>query len=507
MSDVPAAGICYLVGAGPGDPGLVTLRAKECIEQADVIAYDYLVNPELLQWARPDAEVIYVGKKADQHTLPQEKINALLVERVRQGKTVTRLKGGDPYVFGRGGEEAEELLNAGCAFEVVPGISSAIAGPAYAGIPVTHRAFNSQLTLFTGHEDPGKDGTSLDFAQLAKTGGVKVMLMGVGRIAEWAERLIGHGAAPDTPVALIRWATTDRQETLAGTLETIGGLVAERGFQPPAVCVIGDTVSLRDRLNWFERRPLFGKRIVVTRTRRQAGELTRRLRALGAGVIEIPAIRTEPAPDPAAFGELVVDAHRYDWIIFTSPNGVEAFFSAFFRAYSDARELGGARIAAIGPGTEKKVREYHLSVDFVPSKAVAETFVREFPRVAGSVENQMILWVRPEGARDVVARELTGMGAIVDEAVAYRTVPETEDVTGGQERFRTGGADVLTFASSSAVHHFLDLGLPVPENTRIASIGPVTSDALRERGLPVHIEAARHDVPGLVQAILDYFGR
>jgi uroporphyrinogen III methyltransferase/synthase len=496
------AGICYLVGAGPGDLGLVTLRAKECIEAADVVAYDYLVNREVLAWARPDAEIIYVGKKAAEHTLPQESINALLIEKVKAGKVVARLKGGDPYVFGRGGEEAEELEAAGCAWEVVHGISSTIAGPGYAGIPVTHRDFCSQLTIFTGHEDPEKEESSLDFAQLARTPGTRIMLMGVGRIAILAGKFIEHGAEPDTPVALVRWATTGRQESLTGTLGTIAELVAARGFKAPAVCVIGGVVSLRDKLNWFERRPLFGKRIVVTRTRQQAGDLTRQLGALGADVWELPTIRIAPPADLLEFGRLVQDAHKYEWIIFTSPNGVTAFFDLFFRIYKDARDIGGAKLVAIGPGTEKKLREYHLSADFVPEKSVAESLVKELIAHAGSLENQTVLWVRPDGARDVVAAGLTKHGAIVDEAIAYRTLPETDDLTGGQARLREEGADIITFASSSAAEHFFALDLPLPAGVKFASIGPVTTAALKSLGHPPHIEAKQHDIPGLVQAIL-----
>lgn len=506
-SSSPGTGICYLVGAGPGDLGMVTLRAKECIEIADVIAYDYLVNKEVLRWARPDAEIIYVGKMADQHTLPQGSINQLLVDKVKAGKVVTRLKGGDPYVFGRGGEEAEELHAAGCDFEVVHGISSTIAGPGYAGIPVTHRDFCSQLTIFTGHEDPEKEESSLDFKQLANTPGTRIMLMGVGRMSILANKLVENGADADTPVALVRWASTGRQETLTGTLGTIAALVAERGFKAPAVCVIGGVVRLRDRLNWFERRPLFGKRVVVTRTRTQAGDLSRQLKSLGADVYELPTIRIEPPQDLMEFGRIVQDAHKYEWIIFTSPNGVQAFFDMFFKLYKDARELGAPRLVAIGPGTEKKLREYHLAADFVPAKAVAESLVKELIAFAGSMENQTVLWVRPDGARDVVAAELHRHGAIVDEAIAYRTVAETTDLTGGHARFREDGADVITFASSSAVESFFSLGLPMPEGTKIASIGPVTTSALQKLGRNPDIEARTHDIPGLVTAIRSHFAK
>ena len=470
---------------------------------ADVIAYDYLVNREVLAWAKPDTEIIYVGKQADAHTLPQDKINELLIRKVQQGHIVTRLKGGDPMVFGRGGEEAEELVAARCRFEIVPGISSTIAGAAYAGIPVTHRDHNSQLTIFTGHEDPAKEESSLDFAKLAAADGVKVMLMGVQRIGVLMQKLIDHGAAPGTPVALVRWATTGRQQTVTGTMENIAAVVEAAGFKPPAVCIMGGTVALREKLRWFDNRPLFGKRIVVTRTRSQAGELSRQLRALGADVVEIPTIRIEPPQNRMLFGECVEDAHRYEWLVFTSPNGVAAFFDLFYKIYRDARSIGAARIAAIGPGTERKIREFHLEVDFVPEASVAESFVSEFVEQFGTVDNTNFLWVRGEDARPVITEELTKLGAIVDEAIAYRTVPEHADVTGAQQRFREEGADILTFASSSAVENFLKLKLPMPPGIRIASIGPVTSRTLREHGLKVDIEATtQHDIPHLVAAIL-----
>lgn len=502
-----AAGTCFLVGAGPGDLGLVTLRAREVIEKAAVIVYDYLANPEMLRWARADAELVYVGKKAGAHTLTQSEINALLVEKARAGADVVRLKGGDPMIFGRGGEEAQELVEAGVPFEIVPGISSAIAGPAYAGIPVTHRAFNTQLTIFTGHEDPTKEATTVDYERIAQTPGTRVMLMGVKRIREITDAMRAAGAGDDLPVALVRWATTGRQQTVTGTLATIADVVESTGFQAPAVAVFGEVVTLRDSLNWFERRPLFGKRVVVTRTRRQAGALSRRLRDLGADAFELPTIRIEPSvgEDRARFLQLVGDAHTYDWLVFTSPNGVDAFFDAFFARYDDVRSIGGVRIAAIGPGTAARIRENRLAVDLLPDEFVAESLVECLVREAGTIENQMILWVRAEGAREVIGRELSGRGAIVDEAVAYRTVAETEDVSGGQQRLRTEGADVITFTSSSTVECFLELGIDLPDDVLVASIGPITSETIRRHGLPVHVEAERHDIPGLVAAVAAWF--
>lgn len=497
----PAPGICYLVGAGPGDPGLLTLKGKECIEAADVLVYDYLCNPELLRHGRPGTERIYVGKKAGAHTLPQDQINALIVKLTREGKVVTRLKGGDPVLFGRGAEEAAELAEAGVRFEIVPGITSAIAGPAYAGIPVTHRDHASQLTIFTGHEDPTKDDASLDYAKLAKADGTKVFLMGVERMGEITGELLKHGASPDTPMALVRWATHGRQQTLVATLGTMAQRVKETGFKAPAVAVVGDVVKERASINWFENRPLFGKRIVVTRTRQQAGVLTRRLRDLGADVIELPTIRIEEPRNRMAFGELVQDCHTYDWIVFTSPNGVDAFFTMFDKLYQDARSIGGARIACIGPGTAEKVRARHLAVDLMPEKNfVAEGLVQAF-KDHQNMEHVSVLWVKAEETREVVASGLTALGAIVDEAIAYRTVPEKDDNLEALARLKEEGADMITFTSASTVDAFMALKVPLPDGIKIASIGPVTSAAVRRHGLKVNVEAKTHSIPGLIDAV------
>ena len=466
-----------------------------------MVVYDYLANPEFLRFAKAGAELVNAGKKAGDHVLRQDETNALLIARAREGKTVTRLKGGDPFVFGRGGEEAEELAAAGIPFEIVPGVSSTIAGPAYAGIPVTHRSFNTQLTLFTGHEDPLKAGSTIDYHALANAPGTKVMLMGVERMRAIAAELMSAGAKPDTPVALIRWATTPRQEVVSGTLATIADEIDRTGFKPPAVAVIGDVVSLRDSLRWFDRRPLFGKRIVVTRTRDQAGGLSRQLIALGADVIEIPTIKIDGPPDLREFAEVVQDAHTYEWIVFTSPNGVDRFFEVFFKLYDDVRSIGGARVAAIGEGTAAKIREFRLAVDLLPNTSTAEGLLDALLKSEGGVENRTILVVRPAEARTVLSQGLHKAGAIVDEGIAYRTVPETSDITGAQARFRAEGADALTFASSSAVEHFLALNLPIPPETKIVSIGPITSQTLREKGLRIDAEASTHDIPGLVAAV------
>src|SRR5881397_11933 len=497
-------GKVYLVGAGPGDLGLVTLRAKECIERADVIVYDHLANPEMLGWARDDAEIIYAGKKAGEHALNQEEINKLLIEKARAGKEIVRLKGGDPFVFGRGAEEAKAIVDAGLAFEIVPGITSAIAGPAYAGIPVTHRAENSHVTFFTGHEDPAKTESAIDYAALAKFGGTQVMLMGVERLGSITREMLRQGVRNDLPVALVRWATTGRQETLTGSLQDIAQLAIASGFEAPAVAVFGEVVALRETLNWYENRPLSGKRIVVTRTRKQASALSNKLRTLGAHVVELPTIRIEPPGDLRGFAELVQDAHVYDWIVFTSANGVEAFFDVFFKLYDDAREIGAGRIAAIGPATAQRVKDFHLHVDLQPDEFVAEAVLREFKK-QGNIENLRILLVRAEKARDALPKELSAMGAIVDEAFAYRTVPETRDTSGARRQLAQDGADLITFTSSSTVENFLALGLSWPQGMRIASIGPITSKTVRDQGLKVDVEARRHDINGLVQAIRELF--
>lgn len=496
-------GKVYLVGAGPGDLGLITLKGRECIEIADAVVYDYLSNKQMLAWAKPDAKLIYAGKKAKYHTLSQKGINELLVELAEEGKTVCRLKGGDPMIFGRGGEEAQELEQAGIPFEIVPGISSAIAGPIYAGIPVTHRDHCSALTIFTGHEDPTKTESSIDYKKMAELDGTKVMLMGVERLRTVTRQLLDNGMDETTPVGLVRWATTGGQETLTGELGNIADKVEEAGFKAPAVAIFGGVVNLREQINWFETKPLFGKRVVVTRTRKQAGVLSKRLADLGADVFELPTIKIEPPKDMMSFGELVQDAHTYDWLIFTSPNGVEAFFELFYKLYSDAREIGGVNIAAMGPGTAAKIKEYRFSTDLMPEKSVAESLADAMEEGIGTLDNLKMLWVKAEVTRDVLSKRLRKKGVILDEAIAYRTVAADADNAGAIERFKDEGADVITFTSSSTVEHFLELKLPLPERLKIASIGPITSKTLQAHGLYVDVEAEQHDIPGLVNAVIE----
>ena len=498
-------GMVYLVGAGPGDAGLLTLRGAELLRRADVVVYDALVNADLLRLAPKSAEVIYAGKRAAAHALPQAELNQLLVAQAKAGKCVVRLKGGDPYLFGRGGEEAEELADAGVPFEVVPGISSFVAGPNYAGIPITHREHCSSFTVITGHEDPTKDDSSLDWAQLARVPGTKVVLMGVERIKVIAAQLIQHGLSADTPVAMIRWGTTGRQQTIEGTLANIASIVAKKKFTAPAVTVIGGVVKLRKKLNWFEKRPLFGQRIVVTRTREQASHVSAQLAERGAEVLEIPTIKIVLTDRREPLLDAIVGLNSYDWIVFTSPNGVTLFFESFFKAFEDLRDIGGVRFAAVGPATAAKLKELHLKVDLMPGEYVASAIAKAFTKFE-SIENLKILLLRAEVANAELPAALEALGGIVDDVACYRTVPETEDLNGAAARFTEHGADWITFASSSAVENFhtrfnlLEQLQKFPQ-TRLASIGPETTKAIAALGLQPAVEAKQHTLEGLVKAI------
>jgi len=499
----PGAGCVYLVGAGPGALGLVTLRARQLIGQADVLVYDYLCNPEMLLWARADAEKIYAGKSGNNHTLSQDEINALLVERAGSGRQVVRLKGGDPYVFGRGGEEAQVLVAAGISFEEVPGITSAIAAPAYAGIPVTHRDHASMVTFITGHEDPSKPDSALDWRQLAGLRGTKIFLMGVERLGHITSRLIGEGASPATPVALVRWGTTTRQETLEGTLASIAGLAQARSFKAPAITVVGEVVKLRRELNWYEALPLFGKRVVVTRTRSQASALTEHLVRLGADVLEIPTIRIVPLPlDPAQRLRLSALSESYDWLIFTSPNGVERFFTEFFELHRDVRALGAIRIAVVGPATARKLADFHLQAVLQP-----ETFTTE--KLSEAFSDQKVEGVRfclPHGrlADPLLGNHLRKREGQVDEWIVYDTQPEEDDLTGARARYLREGAHAITFTSSSTVENWHTLRLQPDEGKPrpgVVSMGPVTSATLRELGYPIAAEASQSTIDSLVETV------
>jgi uroporphyrinogen III methyltransferase/synthase len=500
-----STGTVYLVGAGPGDAGLLTVRGAELLGRADVVVYDALVNPELLKLAPKSARVIYGGKRAKDHAIPQDELNQLLVKLAQEGKTVVRLKGGDPYIFGRGGEEAEELAGAGVPFEVVPGISSIVAAPNYAGIPITHRDHCSAFMVITGHEDPTKEEPSLDWNQIARTPGTKIVLMGVERIGGIADSLVKGGMAASTPVAMVRWGTTGQQQSITGTLATIAGIVAEKQFKAPAVTIIGGVVKLRGTLNWFEHRPLFGQRVVVTRTREQASQLSRRLLELGAEVLEIPTIKIAEPTDKQNVADAFAELGSYDWVIFTSPNGVTAFFDYLFKIEDDIRGFGMLRVAAVGPATAAKLKELHIGVDLMPAEYVTTDIAKAFKKL--DIENAKILLARAEVANPDLPRELEKLGAIVDDVAFYRTVPETEDANGAAARLLESGADWITFTSSSTVENFharFDLPKLLKQfpQTRLASIGPETSKALGALGLKPTVEADPHTIEGVVKALL-----
>ena len=489
------AGTVYLVGAGPGDPGLLTLRGEELLRRADVVIHDVLVNPGLLRLAPPAAELISRGSRGTAAALSQEELNALMISRARAGKCVVRLKGGDPYVFGRGGEEAEELAEAKIPFEVVPGVSSVVAAPNYAGIPLTHRGHCSTFTVLTGHEDPTKDDTDLDFAQIARIPGTKVILMGLKRLAELAETLIASGMPPETPVAIVQSGTTGQQQSVEGTLATIAGIALAKKISAPAITIIGTVVKLRPKLNWFETRPLFGRRVVVTRAREQAGPLARLLGDLGAEVLEIPTIKIVPSDRKQDIVDTLLELNAYDWLVFTSPNGVTSFFELFFKAFEDLRDIGGVQL-----------KELHLQVDLMPDEALASKIARAFQKFE-SIENLKICLLRAEVANVELPGALEELGAIVDDIAVYKTVPESEDPAGAALKLRETGADWMTFTSASTVEHFharFDLPglLRKFPSMKTVSIGPETSEALRALGTQPTLEARKHTVEGLVEALL-----
>src|ERR1044071_2599469 len=502
------SGIVYLVGAGPGDAGLLTLRGAELLNRADVVVYDALVNPELLRLAPKSAEIIYGGKRSKEHAIPQNELNLLLIAKAREGKTVVRLKGGDPYVFGRGGEEAEQLADAGIPFEVVPGVSSFVAVPNYAGVPLTHRDFCSKLTLITGHEDPAKESSTIDWGQVATTPGTKVIMMGTERIGQIAETLMTHGTPGETPVAMVRWGTTGRQQSIEGTLATIADTVAREKIGPPTVAVIGEVVKLRKKLNWFERRPLFHERIVVTRARGQAANLlTQKFEELGAEVLEVPTIRIEPPTRREAVVDALLTLNSYDWLVFTSPNGVTTFFDYFFRQFHDMRDIGGARIAAVGPATANKLKDLHLQVDLMPDEAIGSEIAKALAEFE-TIENLKICILRAEVANPELPAALESMGAIVDDIACYKTVPETEDPGGTAARMLEEGADWATFTSGSTVEQFHQrFDLPQLRKKfpqlKLASIGPETSKVIATLGLKPTVEARQHTIEGLVQSVVD----
>ena len=501
-------GKVYLVGAGPGDPDLITVKGRECLKRADVIIYDHLASARLLTYARDDAEIIYVGKQQGSHTLAQDEMNKLIVAKAKQGHIVVRLKGGHPFIFGRGGEEAEAVAQAKVPFEIVPGISSAIAAPTYAGIPLTHRGYTASVGFVTGHEDPTKPCSTVDWSKLATGVGTLVILMGVKNLPKIAEKLIAGGRDPKTPVALVRWGTTPQQTTLVGALDTIAVQAEAARLTPPVAIVVGEVVKLRETLNWFEKMPLFGKSVVVTRAREQASELVARLSALGAECLECPTIRVVPPEDWAPLDAAIDRLDSYDWLVLTSVNGVSFFFDRLYKRGKDVRALRDVHTVTIGPATAKRLRDFGINSDIIPKTYRAESIVEAFRNEA--MKGKKVLLPRAKEARPVLPVEVRKMGATVDEVAAYQTEQTRENLDVLVNRLEERSIDLLTFTSSSTVRNFKALLPPekfesLIEGVTVASIGPITADTARELGLKIDIEAQDYTIDGLCEAIVQHY--
>lgn len=496
-------GMVYLVGAGPGDYKLISVKAKEYIEQADTIVYDRLADSRLLAWARPEVELIYVGKASNRHTMRQEDINQLLVTKAQEGKTVVRLKGGDPFVFGRGGEEALELVANNLPFEVVPGITSAISVPAYAGIPVTHRAVATSFAVITGHEDPTKGESNMRWDKLSTGVDTLVFLMGVENLPHITAKLIENGRSADTPAAVIRWGTKPEQEVLITTVKDAAADVEKAGIKPPAIFLVGDVVALREKLAWFDTKPLFGKTVLVTRAREQASALTARLEQRGAQCLEAPAIKIV---DPESFDALdaaIAKLEQYNWIIFTSTNGVDYFFRRLHTAGLDTRALAKAKVAAIGAQTAGHLEQFGIRADIVPMEFRAEGIVQ---MLEGRIESGMkVLIPRALVARDVLPVKLTELGAEVTVAPAYRTVAGDTDGKMLAAKLANGEISLVTFTSSSTVTNLLELlgneGVELIAKAKVACIGPITAATCVEHGIKPDVIADEYTINGMVEAI------
>lgn len=501
-------GIVYLVGAGPGDPGLITLKGIRCLQEAQVIIYDRLINPVLLNYASPETELVFLGKIPGSNRSRQEEINRLLVNRAKEGKVVVRLKGGDPFVFGRGGEEAEVLAAHNLPFEIVPGITSAIAVPAYAGIPLTHRGYTSSLGIVTGNQDVDKGEDGINWGEIASAVGTLVILMGMANLKEITTGLVRAGREPETPAALIYCGTFSEQQTYVGTLADIAQKAAAAGLTNPAVLVVGDVVALREKLKWREKKPLFGKRVLVTRAREQAGSLSRAIAALGGEPFEFPVIKVTPPDDFSPFDQAIAFIESYDWIIFTSVNGVKFFFRRLAEQKKDIRRLKDIHLGAIGPRTKEALENYGLMVDFVPESYRAEEIsaglkYRLFP-------GARVLLPRAKGARDVLVTALTDLGTYVDEVTAYQTIGDKGNIELVRFMLAKGHIHVITFTSSSTVRNFISmLNLNASDladllaKVTVACIGPVTAQTAIEAGLKVDIIAREYTVEGLVKALVD----
>jgi uroporphyrinogen III methyltransferase/synthase len=498
-------GKVYLLGAGPGDPGLLTVRAREVLAAAEVVVYDSLANEGFLDYCSDEAELIYAGKRGGEHTLSQEEINRILVDRAKRGYTVARLKGGDPYVFGRGAEEAEQVVDAGAAFEVVPGVTSAVAAPAYAGIPLTHRDYSSSVSLVTGHESADKGESALDWQALARSASTLVFFMGVKNLASIADNLLHAGLDGETPAALVRWGTTCRQRTLVDRLDGIARKAEEAGFAAPALLLVGGVVRLKERLDWFEKRPLLGRGVVVTRAREQASGLLRILGDLGACCHQFPTIRISPLEDYEAVDRSIRELYAYDGVVFTSVNGVKHFFDRLRRQGLDSRAFGGCRLAAIGPATADELRRRGLEPDFVPRRYVAEEVVQGIINHGGFGER--ILIPRAETAREVLPQELEQAGYDVRVLPVYRTDLAHNDTQELLDAMDRGEVHYVSFTSSSTVHNFFKLFGPeqlrpfTEKGLRLACIGPVTEETLGEYGFTCQVRPERYTVSELARVI------
>lgn len=505
-------GKVYLVGAGPGDPGLLTLRGKHLLERADVVVYDYLANKKLLKHVPESADLIYVGKKGGGlHAFTQEGINELLVEYGLAGKMVVRLKGGDPFIFGRGAEEIEELVAAGVPFEVVPGVTSATAAATYAGIPITHRKYTASVAFITGHEDPTKEKSNVQWDKLATGAGTIVIFMGIKNLPVITRKLIENGRDPKTPVAVVRWASTPEQHSVEGTLETITDVVQEAGIKPPALVVVGEVVKLRNTIDWYEKRPLFGKRIVVTRTREQASELVALLEEYGADCIEYSTINIEPVDDYSVLDHELKDLASCEWVLFTSLNGVTYFFRRLGELGLDSRALAGVKIAVVGRATGEELLKYGIKVDLVPEKFTGEGLAESL--IAQGVNGSRILLPRAVKARDILPDTLTAAGADVVIAPVYQNVPPAGRKDMLRRELEEQEIDMVTFTSSSTVTNFLTMVDAASEqelqdllaDVAIATIGPITSKTAEENGLTVQVQPEQYTIPDMVNAIVDHY--
>lgn len=499
-------GKVYLIGAGPGDPGLLGLKAKSILEMADAVVYDRLADPRILSHARRDAEMVYVGKASSKHTMRQPDINKLLVKLAQEGKIVARLKGGDPFVFGRGGEEAMELKAAGLPFEFVPGVTSAIAVAEYAGIPVTHRRVAVSFAVITGHEDPTKGASAINWEGLATAVDTLVFLMGVENIEKIAQKLIENGRSADCPAAVIRWGTHPEQRTLITTLGNAAADVKKYNLLPPAIFLVGEVVRLREQLQWFDNKPLFGKTVIVTRARAQASALTAKLEDLGAKVIEVPAIKIVPPQDFGPLDEAIENLSDYKWLVVTSANGVDYFFERLFRAGKDARALAPVRLAAIGSATAAQLGHYGLKADVVPSAYIAEELAEALSDKV--TPGDKILLARAHTARAVLPESLKKLGCIVNQVTSYDTIADCDNKEEMLEALRSGKASIVTFTSSSTVTNFLKVlgeDRKLLENAALAAIGPVTGDTLTKNGLNPDIIAEKYTIDGLIAAIRAFY--